>query len=125
MAKCQVGVSAVGTGGLKHSELLQREVFDDEQIQLIQYHGGIAELNGHFFNIEAEPIDSKLLGFKPVGVSVEEMKRIPRYILIVSPDRRKLLPTLIAIKAGICSDLVIDHLMAQEMLEMDLDEHLV
>ncbi len=125
LSKCEIGISAVGIADMAHSVLMRRKIFNEEQIRLIRHHGAVAEVNSHFFNIEAEPIDPELLGFKPVGIGVDEMKRMPRYILVVSPDRRKIIPALVAIKAGVCSDLVVDHLMAQEILEMELDDQLV
>ncbi|NIT73448.1 hypothetical protein GWO43_21735 [candidate division KSB1 bacterium] len=121
---CRIGISGIGVAyDREHPEqtqLLVRQVIDRKQLERVRELGGIAEIHCHYFDMQGNLISFEDLQFKPIGITLGNMKQMSRFMIVVSPDHRKILPTIIAIKAGICSDLVLDHTMAHFMLS---DEH--
>lgn len=118
--KCMLGLSGVGLAydreNTDDTELLKRKVISEEQLQHIIDSGGVAEINGHYLKANGDHLEYDRVGFEPVGISFERMREMPRFMVVLGPDKRKIKPMIATIKAGICSDLVIDHHSAKYIL---------
>lgn len=126
--QCTVAVSGVGVAynkkEPKETVLLHRKVIEPEQLEKIVNSKAIAEIHCHHFDGDGNEIAPEELGFKAVGVSVDDLRRIPRMLVSISPRRSKILPAVVSVKAGICSELVIDHVMARYILTDENNDEL-
>lgn len=118
---CKIGVSGVSLGhdidGQNRMRLRRRKVIDDAINNKLARLKAAAEINCHWFDINGKHIPFEKLGFKSIGIGVEEMRRMPRMMIVVGPEKWKALPAVISVKAGVCSDIVLDHNMAREILD--------
>lgn len=128
VGRCCLGISGIGEAFIAktpfQSTLLRRGVIDEQQVGKIQELGGVAEISCHFLDSQGNVLPYEELGFIPVGVTIEQMRTMKRFMIVVSPDRKKILPLIAAIKAGICTDIVLEHTMAHYILDEEHDEEL-
>ncbi len=118
---CQIGLSGVAPvyndPGPFKSSLVARKMVEEEQIIEIKKRGAVAEIHCHFFDINGKPLADNDVGFIPMSISIKRMQKMDRFMIVVRPDKEKILPAIVSIKAGICSDLVIDHRIAYYILD--------
>ncbi len=128
ISQCKIGISGIAPAYYPnrafHATPLARKMIDEEQFERIKKLGGVAEISCHYFDINGRSLPHQELGFVPVGVTVEQMQRMPRFMIVVSPEKEKILPAIVAIKSGICSDLVLSQKMAQHILDREHEEEL-
>lgn len=126
--RCQMGISGVAPvyneASPVRSSLVRRKMLALEEIIRIQKMGAVAEIHCHFFDINGRPFTPDELGFVPMAISIERMQQMQRFMIVVRPEKEKILPAIVAIKAGICTDLVLDHRIAYYILDEKNSEEL-
>lgn len=121
ISHCQIALSGIGAAYYEHmpfkSKLVERKILTDKMLNKIIKQGAVAELQCHYFDINGHLIPYDVAGVVPVGIDIMGTRQMPRFLVVVSPDSEKILPAVVTIKAGICSDLVIDQGVALFLLD--------
>ncbi len=119
--QCQLGISGVAPAYNENEEfkssLVARKMITHKELERIRDLGAVAEIHSHFFYPNGDPVEHEDLGFVPMSVSINRMKKMERFMIVVRPEKEKLLPAIVSVKAGICSDLVLDHRNAHYILD--------
>jgi len=110
-------LAIVGIGTLdKDSILFRSGCVSEEELIEIKMKGGVGDILGRFYNIEGEVIPSSL-DERIIGIGLEELRNIP-YVIGVAGGKNKVRAILGALKMNILKGLVIDELVAREILQV-------
>ncbi|HEY2573504.1 MAG TPA: sugar-binding domain-containing protein [Verrucomicrobiaceae bacterium] len=107
-------VALVGVGTLENSIFVDRAAWSAGAVTELRRHGAMGEICGRFFDETGRECDTAWRD-RVVGIQLEQLKKIPRVIGIVSgSDRSHAL--LAAIKGRLINSLVIDEAGANAVL---------
>jgi DNA-binding transcriptional regulator LsrR (DeoR family) len=106
-----VGIGALG----KDSILFRSGCVSEEELVEIEKKGGVGDILGRFYNIEGEIIPSSL-DERTIGIDLEDLRNIP-YVIGVAGGKNKTKAILGALRMNILKGLVVDELVAREILQ--------
>lgn len=125
---CSIAISGLGVAFHENkpfnSRLVERKMITQKTLNKIKGLGAVAELQCNYFDINGKHIPYSEIGFEPVGITVKHMKTISRYLIVARPNREAILPAVVSIKTGICTDLFIDVESAFYLLDEKNEEEL-
>jgi DNA-binding transcriptional regulator LsrR (DeoR family) len=110
----RAGVAIVGLGTLENSIFVERAALGAGAIEELRRKGAVAEICGHFFDEGGHECDSAWRD-RVVGMQLDQLRRIPRVIGIVSGSDRST-ALLAAVKGRLINALVIDEAAANALL---------
>jgi DNA-binding transcriptional regulator LsrR (DeoR family) len=112
-------ISLVGIGGLdpSSSRYVQAEVIQAEEMIRLKETGAAGDLGGQFFTLNGE-LHPCELNQRMIGLSLEEMKRIPNTIA-VALGKKKSLSILGALRTGVIDVFCTDNSTAREVLGLN------
>lgn len=119
IGQTQAAISSVSAAAYSNgqSTMLARRVITAANLRRVIKLGAVAEIACHYLDIHGTPIPSAKVGFVPFGVSLAQMQRMPRFLVVVPPEMARARAAVAVIKAGIASDIVMDHSMARYLLD--------
>jgi deoxyribonucleoside regulator len=107
-------VAIVGLGTLENSVFIERRVLPPKAIGELQDAGAVGEICGRFIDVSGKECDSPWRD-RVIGVQVEQLRKIPQVIGVVSGSDRSL-AILAAVRGGLLKSLVIDDAGASALL---------
>lgn len=110
----RANAAVVGLGTLANSVFVERGVLQAKAIGELQKAGAVGELCGRFIDAEGRECDSPWRD-RVVGVQVEQLRKIPQVIGVVSGSDRSA-AILAAIQGGLLKSLIIDEAGASALL---------
>lgn len=110
----RASVAIVGLGTLENSVFVERGVLQPEAIGELQAAGAVGELCGRFINAQGRECSSPWRD-RVVGVQVEQLRKIPQVIGVVSGSDRSA-AIIAAVRGGLLKSLIIDEAGASALL---------
>lgn len=107
-------VAIVGLGTLENSVFVERGVLQADALAELRDTGAVGELCGRFIDADGNECDSPWRD-RVVGVQVEQLRKIPQVIGVVSGSDRAA-AIIAAIRGGLLKSLIIDEGAASALL---------
>ncbi|MGB9682590.1 MAG: sugar-binding transcriptional regulator [bacterium] len=107
-----VGIGALG----KDSILFRSGCVSEAELIEIEKRGGVGDILGRFYDIDGRMIPSSL-DERIIGLGLEDLKNIP-YVIGVAGGNNKTNAILGALRMNILKGLVVDELVAREILQV-------
>lgn len=107
-------VAVVGLGTLENSVFVERGVLQRDALAELRSAGAVGELCGRFIDAEGQECVSPWRD-RVVGVEVEQLRRIPQVIGVVSGSDRSA-AIVAAVRGGLLKSLIIDDAAASALL---------
>jgi DNA-binding transcriptional regulator LsrR (DeoR family) len=85
-----ITLALLGIGAVQPSEVLARSgnVFTREELDALTRMGAVGDISLRFFNAAGEPVAAPL-DERVIGMSLEEIKTIPRVVALAGGERKK------------------------------------
>lgn len=111
-----VTVAVVGIGTVEPSPLLasSRNVFTEDELRLVKAAGGVGDICLRFFNEAGAPVANSL-DERVIGMTLETIRQVSRSIAVAG-GARKTRAIGSALRGGLVSHLVTDHLTATRLV---------
>lgn len=111
----KAGIAVVGIGTLHNSVFIERRVFKEDDIDVLEKAGAVGEVCGRFFDAAGRECDTP---WRDCVMSVElrQLAKIPQVIGVVSGSDRSA-SILAAVKGGFLKGLIIDEPGARALLD--------
>lgn len=103
-------MAIVGLGTLENSVFVERGVLRADALAALRESGAVGEMCGRFFDAEGDECDSPWRD-RVVGVQVEQLRKIPQVIGVVSGSDRSA-AIIAAVRGGLLKSLIIDEAAA-------------
>jgi deoxyribonucleoside regulator len=107
-------VAIVGLGTLENSVFVERGVLQADALAELRDTGAVGELCGRFIDADGNECDSPWRD-RVVGVQVEQLRKIPQVIGVVSGSDRSA-AIIAAVRGGLLKSLIIDDGAASALL---------
>ncbi|CDO03535.1 Deoxyribonucleoside regulator [Oceanobacillus picturae] len=112
----RVDIAVVGVGHpVIQTTMKELGYLSEEDIQTLQETEAVGDINSNFYNAAGELIHHSL-NDRQIGLSLEDIKKIPEVITIVQ-GAHKVESVRVALEAGILTTLVMDDQTAELLLE--------
>ncbi len=107
-------VAIVGLGTLENSVFVERGVLQTDALAELRDAGAVGELCGRFIDAKGNECDSPWRD-RVVGVQVEQLRKIPQVIGVVSGSDRSA-AIIAAVRGGLLKSLIVDEAGANALL---------
>jgi DNA-binding transcriptional regulator LsrR (DeoR family) len=113
----KVTLALVGIGSLNPSRLLASSgnVFTKQELEKLRAQGWVGDICLRFFNESGKPVSTPLSN-RVIGMSLEQLKKVPRTVGIAG-GKRKFAAIKGALEGNLIHVLITDHLTAERLVK--------
>lgn len=114
----QIQIAFVGIGSPTHDSVVMRDgtILSQPQLDSLKQKGTVGDICLRFFNKDGEIVDSEI-NDRVVGISLENLKQIQNVVGIAGGPH-KLASIHAALKAGLVTTIITDHVSASNLLNL-------